>query len=514
MFAMVKTLTLFGINALPVKVEVSIHNGLFAFNIVGLAGKSVQESKERVFSAIKNSGFEMPMRRITVNLSPGDLLKNSSSFDLPIAVAILVATGQISIETKNTIFWGELSLEGKALSTRGALAISDEARKMGYKQILLPHINANEALIVSGIDVCGISQLSDLRDISDVGTYLLPRGNLKYINSENDAGIVKENEYDYSLIKGQNLAKRAIEIACAGGHNVLLQGPPGSGKTYLSRCVNSIMPEMSYDEIVEVTKIYSIAGMLDRRGVIAKRPFRSPHHTCSHVALIGGGSIPRPGEATLSHRGILYLDEFNEFESRALESLRQPIEDKVVNIARASGVMVYPANFMLIASMNPCKCGYLGDKERICSCSILEIERFKHKISGPILDRIDIHVHTERIRKAELTSESVCESSSIVKERVRRAREFQNNRFLEVGFTGVFSNADLNQRQLLQSIILDNSAKEILDKAIDKLLLSARAYFRLLKVARTIADLELSVEVKKRHISEAIAFRVASSLGE
>lgn len=514
MFARVKTLTLFGISALPVKVEVSIHNGLFAFNIVGLAGKSVQESKERVYSAIRNSGFEMPMRRITVNLSPGDLLKNSSSFDLPIAVAILVATGQINIATKDTIFWGELSLEGKTLPTKGALAIADEARKMNYSQLLLPHINAKEALIVSGIDVCAISQLSDLRDIKDASAYMLKRGNNKAINAEIDTGIENVYDYDYSLIKGQNLAKRALEIACAGGHNVLLQGSPGSGKTYLSRCINSIMPEMSYEEIVEVTKIYSIAGMLDMNGIITKRPFRSPHHTCSHVALIGGGSIPRPGEATLSHRGILYLDEFNEFESRALESLRQPLEDKVVNIARASGVMVYPANFMLIASMNPCRCGYLGDKERLCSCSALEIERFKHKISGPILDRIDIHVHTQRIGKTELISNSMSESSAIVKDRVCKARIFQRNRFLELGFEDVFSNADLNQRQLLQSIVLDDAAKEILDKAIDKLLLSARAYFRLLKVARTIADLDMSEKVKKCHVSEAIAYRLAPNIGD
>ncbi len=513
MFARVKTLTLFGIYALPVKVEVSIHNGIFAFNIVGLAGKSVQESKERVFSAIKNSGFEMPMKRITVNLSPGDLLKNSSSFDLPIAVAILVATGQIEIETKDTIFWGELSLEGKALSTRGALAISDEARKMGFKQIVLPHINANEALIVSEIEICPISQLSDLRDIADVHAFVIPRGNMRLSDTAFVAGIDIENGYDYSMIKGQNLAKRALEIACAGGHNVLLQGSPGSGKTYLSRCIGSIMPEMSYEEIVEVTKIYSIAGMLDTKGMVTRRPFRSPHHTCSHVALIGGGSVPRPGEATLSHRGILYLDEFNEFESRALESLRQPLEDKVVNIARASGVMVYPANFMLIASMNPCRCGYLGDKERLCSCSALEIERFKRKISGPILDRIDILVHTERIGKVELTSQSMSEGSSAVRNRVGKAREFQKGRFIEFGFEGVFSNADLNQRQLLQSIVLDNSAKEVLDRAIDKLLLSARAYFRLLKVARTIADLELSSEVKKSHVSEAIAYRFAPNLG-
>lgn len=514
MFARVRTLTLFGINALPVKVEVSIHNGLFAFNIVGLAGKAVQEAKERVYSAIKNSGFEMPMRRITVNLSPGDLLKNSSSFDLPIAVAILIATHQINIETKDMIIWGELSLEGKVLSTKGALAISDEACKMDFKRILLPHINANEALIVTGIDICGISKLSDLRDIPDIETYILPRGNLKSVDTELIAGIEKEYEYDYSLIKGQNLAKRALEIACAGGHNILLQGSPGSGKTYLSRCINSIMPAMSYEEIVEVTKIYSIAGMLDKKRMITKRPFRSPHHTCSHVALIGGGSIPRPGEATLSHRGILYLDEFNEFESRALESLRQPLEDKVVNIARASGVMVYPANFMLIASMNPCRCGYLGDKERICSCSVQDIERYRRKISGPILDRIDIHVHTERISKAELTSGGTFESSAVVKDRVSKAREFQNNRFVEFGFANVFSNADLNQRQLLQTIVLDNAAKNIVDKAIDKLLLSARAYFRLLKVARTIADLELSEEVKKSHISEAIAYRFTPSLGD
>ena len=332
MYARIDSFALVGLKATCVTIEVSIHNGLFAFGIVGLAGKSVQESRERVFSAIKNSGFEMPMKRIIVNLSPADVVKNTSGFDLPIATAILLATKQISRDMADSIVWGELSLAGKTLYTRGALAIADETKNNKKAKLLLPHINAIEASIVAGIKIYGIRELRDYKTESSLEEPIKTMSPRALISGNTDG------EYDFSNIKGQFFVKRAIEIACAGGHNILIQGTPGSGKTYLSKCLVSILPDMSYEEMIEVTKIYSVSGLLDKAGLVTCRPFRSPHHTSSYVALIGGGTIPRPGEVTLSHRGVLFLDEFNEFESRALESLRQPIEDKHVNIARIGDV--------------------------------------------------------------------------------------------------------------------------------------------------------------------------------
>lgn len=503
MFYKIKTLGLIGLVANEITVEVDINSGLYAFNIVGLAGKSVQESKERVFSAIRNSGFEMPMKRITVNLSPADITKNSSSFDLPIAVAILKATNQINIDIKDTVIWGDLSLEGKALHSRGALAITDAAKKLGYNRIILPHINAKEARIVSGISIVGISKLSDINNIDHL--CIDARNNQKLSNIH-----LKKNsdDYDFAYVKGQQNLKRAFEIASAGSHNILLNGVPGSGKTYISRCMTGILPDMEIDEMIEVTKIYSISGLLNDASIITKRPFRSPHHTSSHVALIGGGSIPKPGEITLAHRGVLFLDEFNEFEPRALESLRQPLEDRVVHISRASAVMEYPSNFILIGAMNPCRCGFLGDDNRECTCTHYEIEKFKRKMSGPILDRIDLQIFVKKVSKNDLISNTRGESSESIRKRVVQARKIQLERISSLNQSNLFSNSDLNHLQIKKFVKLNPEAKSLMSKVIDNLGLSARGYFRILKLSRTIADLDASETVKENHIAEAVSYRL------
>lgn len=537
MFAKITTLTLLGLEAREVAVEVDIRSGLFAINIVGLAGKSVQESKERVFAAIRNSGFEMPMRRITINLSPADLAKNSSNFDLPIATGILVATKQIDLDLKSTIVWGELSLAGKTLKSRGALAVAHYAKLTGYKNLVLPQINAVEAGIVTGINVIGVTGLADMsrfqnfssetkinarnrkKDAETSETNNSPKPSRSFAASSTSGSsslrgqIMRrdttiETDYDFAFIKGQKTVRRVAEIAAAGGHNLLLNGVPGSGKTFLGRCFAGILPTMQYQEMIEVTKIHSIAGLLKEENLISKRPFRSPHHTCSDVALIGGGGIPKPGEITLSHRGVLFLDEFNEFNPKALESLRQPIEDKIVHISRASGSIVYPANFMLIAAMNPCKCGFNGDADNTCTCSQYDLEKFKRKLSGPILDRIDLQTYVNKVSKTELLSDTLSESSVKIRERVETARKRQILRFRQQGITDVYANADLSNIQLKKSANLDFGCNGLLEKAIDALGLSARGYFRLVKVARTIADLEGSEKVGKAHITEAIGYRI------
>jgi len=526
MFSKITTLTLRGLEANEVSVEVDIRNGLFAINIVGLAGKSVQESKERVFAAIRNSGFEMPMRRITINLSPADLAKNSSSFDLPIAVALLVATNQIKLNIRDSIIWGELSLEGKTLKSKGALAIADYTKTAGYNGLILPEINAQEAGIVAGIDIVGIADLADMKDLKATGEKMkineisapittgINAGKFSAKNTRNHAGILAgkpagiENDYDFAYIKGQTSVKRVAEIAAAGGHNLLLNGVPGSGKTFLGRCIAGILPAMEHQEMIEVTKIHSISGLLKNESLIGKRPFRSPHHTSSKIALIGGGGIPRPGEITLSHRGVLFLDEFNEFDSKTLESLRQPLEDKEVHISRASGVIVYPANFMLVAAMNPCKCGFYDDTDNPCTCTQYDLERFKRKLSGPIIDRIDLQTYVNKVGRLELLSGELSEASWQIRARVEAARKRQVLRFREYGIDNVYANADLNHTQLKKSINLATGCDSLLERAIDMLGLSARGYFRLLKVARTIADIEGSEKVNKEHITEAMSYRI------
>lgn len=508
MFAKVKTLSLSGLDAKEVTVEADISPGLFAFNIVGLAGKSVQEAKNRVCSAITNSGFELPMRRITVNLSPADFVKDSSSFDLPIAVSIISASGQSDADFGDVYIWGEMSLQGELLNTRGALAIADSVTKLKNKRIIVPKVNADEAGIVEGIKVYPLAKLLDINNYPNIRLYAgIKRGN-NVAGAENRAEIV---ENDLAFLKGQPTLRRVVEVAAAGGHNLLLNGVPGSGKTYVSKCIASILPSMQYQEKIEVTKIYSVSGLLDNKGLVNTRPFRSPHHTSSHAALIGGGSIPRPGEVTLAHRGVLFLDEFSEFEPRALESLRQPMEDRRVHISRASGVMIFPADFMLVAAMNPCRCGYFGDDNPMtnCVCTPQQLERYKNKLSGPILDRIDLQVFVQKVNPKSLMDDKLAEPSWKIQKRVEEVRELQIKRLKDLKIYNAFSNADLRNNQLKRIVKLDKSAELLTAELLENLNISARGYFKLLKVSRTIADLDKSIDVKESHITEAVGYRLA-----
>lgn len=508
MFAKVNTLSLIGLEAKKVAVEADISPGLFSFNIVGLAGKSVQEAKNRVCSAIINSGYELPMRRITVNLSPADLVKNSSSFDLPIAVAIILATEQAFVDFSEAILWGELSLEGELLPTKGALAIADTVYKEKYKNLILPFKNAREAEIVEGISLYPVSKLSEVLRYPEIRKHERIVDKYVYKDAEIGAGI---QENDFAYLKGQKVLKRVAEIAVAGGHNLLLNGVPGSGKTFVSRCLTTILPSMQYHEKVEVTKIYSVSGLLGEDGLVNNRPFRAPHHTSSHAALIGGGSIPKPGEVTLAHRGILFLDEFSEFEARALESLRQPLEDKKVHISRASGVMIFPADFMLVAAMNPCRCGFLGDDDpkTECKCSEYDLERYRNKLSGPILDRIDLQVYVHKVAPKDLLNNELSEPSWKIRKRVEKAREFQLSRLKNQAIINCYSNSDLNNHQLKRIVNLDESAKKLTARLLESLNISARGYYKLLKVSRTIADLEQREKVTDEDIAEAAGYRVS-----
>jgi magnesium chelatase family protein len=503
MIAKVYTIALLGLEGKVVEVEVDISPGLFNFSIVGLAGKAIQESKERVASAIKNSNFTFPAKRITVNLAPADLLKTGPFYDLPIAIGILIASGQINInEVETTIIWGELALDGCTRSTKGALVAVDGVKALGFKNIFLPTDNALESSIIKGINIFPVKTLTELTD------HYIHKPIIKLKSTKIDYSNEIISDYDMANIKGQYQAKRALEIAAAGAHNVIFTGTPGAGKTFMAKTFTSILPSMQFEECVEVTKIHSISGFLDGKELIKTRPFRSPHHTSSQVSLIGGGSIPRPGEVSLSHRGVLFLDEFNEFPSKTIEVLRQPLEDKVVSIARASSVMIFPANFILIAAMNPCKCGFFGDDKKECICTTLEINKYTRKISGPIMDRIDIQLHIPRVKKEDLFGKEIGESSAEIKQRVERARTYQLQKFKVHKFTNVFANADLTVPQLKKSISINSNGAKLIKNAVEKLNLTARSYFRTLRVAKTIADLESKEIIDENHIAEALSFRL------
>lgn len=496
------TISLLGLDGVLVEVEVDISPGLQTFQIVGMAGKSVQESKERVSAAIKHSGFMMPAKRIIVNLAPASLIKNDPFYDLPIAIAILKATNQINIDLSDSIFWGELSLDNKTRGCKGALVVADSVKKLGFSNFFLPHINANEAGMIAGINVFGIDSLKQLV-VSLVGGQQITPFRSSLDNSRNAI----KNRIDMSQVKGQHQARRAVEIAAAGGHNILMTGVPGAGKTFIAKAMQSILPEMDIDEKIEVSKIHSVAGMLNEKGLIGNRPFRSPHHTSSQVSLIGGGAIPRPGEVSLAHRGVLFLDEFNEFQNIALEALRQPIEDSKVVIARASGVMTFPSDFILLAAMNPCKCGYFGDEDKECICTPAEIQRHSKKVSGPIMDRIDLQIHIKRIRNSELLDTMKGEGSKDIKARVEQARRTQSNRTERLKLHSR-TNASLGSKEVEQVVDLDDGSRKLMMLAVDKLRLSGRAYTRTLKVARTIADLGQRDNVSKTDLEEALSMRM------
>ena len=504
MLATVKSFTLDGLNGYPVDIEVDTQKGVASFDIVGLPSSAVKESRNRVRAAIKNSFFEFSPRRTTVNMAPADVRKEGSLFDLPIAIGFLASTEQIKIDkVKDYVFIGELSLDGSIRKINGLLPIIISALQNGYKKFVIPQENAVEASYIQGVEVYPIKTL--VQACAFIGGFV-KIDKVEYRDYYNEAN---ENKYDVDLmyVKGQKLAKRALEIAVAGGHNILMSGQAGAGKTLLAKCVPTIMPDMTFSEAIETTKIHSVAGVLDaEQGIVKTRPFRSPHHTASLMSLVGGGSQSRCGEVSLAHNGVLFLDEMPEYNKKTLETLRQPLEDGVINVTRVARTIEYPARFMLVASMNPCPCGNYGsrDPNKPCTCSIMERRRYQNKISGPLLDRIDLYVQVSGVEYDELRSRENEESSATVKERVERAREIQRKRFADCGIN---VNAEMNNRMINQYCELDQESERLLKLAFKNQSLSARSFTRILKVARTIADLVGREKISVNDVAEAIQYK-------
>ena len=501
MFAKTYGATTLGIDGRIIDVEVDVSPGLPGFELVGLPDTSVKESKERVRTAIRNSGIQLRQERVTVNLAPADVRKDSSGLDLPIAVGLLASYGMVpETAVQNALFSAELSLDGNCRPISGILPMAITARKRGLTEFYVAPSNADEALLIDGLKVYAVENLAQLvRHL--MGTETLTPATPNHIETQKDAAFTD----DFADVQGQYQAKRALEIAAAGGHNVLMVGVPGSGKTMLARRMPSILPELTKEEAIEITKIYSISGLLGKdTGLVTTRPFRSPHHTSSTVAMIGGGSIPRPGEVTLAHHGVLFLDELPEFSKKTLEVLREPIEDRQITVSRANATLTFPSSIILVAAMNPCPCGYFGDKEKSCDCTPNEIKRYTRKISGPLLDRIDIHVHVPRVKYEDMTSVAKAESSAMIRERVLAAREIQMERLRE---WGIFCNAQMSHAILKKTCHLEPEAQELLAQAFQVMNLSARSYDRIIKVARTIADLDGAATIEAKHVGEAIQLR-------